>query len=807
MKHPQALPVDSLYTPCNPQQFTFTDTSKLAAIDVVIGQERALDSVHFGLRIRSDGYNVFALGPAGIGKLTAVRHMVTEQAKDKPIPPDWCYINNFQQPHKPNVLHLPAGQGVRLRQDMEQLVEELSSAIPAAFESEDYRTRIDELQQKLKEHQTEAIEALSKRAKAQHIALMHTPSGFAFAPTSTDEGVLRPDQFQKLSEAEQKRIENVVEELQRELQKILRQFPVWAKEIRDEIKDYNREIAQFAVSHLIDGLMEQYRDLPAVIAYLQAVQDDIIDNVDVFLPQQETALPMLSQAQHANQLQRYRVNVLVDNSSLNSAPVVFEDLPSHMNLVGRVEYQAQMGTLVTDFNLIKPGALHQANGGYLILDVRQVLLQPFAWDSLKRALLAREIRLDSLERTLGLTSTVSLEPEHIPLDIKVVLVGERLLYYLLSEHDPDFSDLFKVMADFEESMDRSPESNQLYARLFATLARKAELRPLDREAVARLIEHSARLAEDAEKVSTHLRSIADLLREANHWAEAADQPVIRRIDVQQAIDQQTYRAERVRERLYENIRRGILLIDTEGAKVGQINGLSVLQLGNFAFGQPTRITATTRLGDGKIIDIQRETELGGPIHSKGVLILSSFLASRYVPKQPFSMAASLVFEQSYGMVEGDSASLAELCALLSSLAELPIKQSLALTGSVNQHGQVQPIGGVNEKIEGFFAVCKAQGLNSEQGVLIPAANVKHLMLRHEVVQAAADGQFRIYAVETVDQALEILTQTPAGEPDEAGNFSPDSVNGRVQAKLLELSALRRSFANKEAQKSENKAND
>ena len=807
MKHLQALPVDSLYTPCDPEQFTFTNTTELEAIDVVIGQERALDSVHFGLRIRSNGYHVFALGPTGMGKLTAVRHIVTEQAEDQPIPPDWCYINNFQQPHKPKVLQLPAGQGVRLRQDMEQLVEELSSAIPAAFESEDYRTRIDELQQKLKEHQTEAIDALSKRAKAQHIALMHTPSGFAFAPTSTDEEVLRPDQFQKLSKAEQKRIENVVEELQRELQKILRQFPVWAKNIRDEIKDYNREIAQFAVSHLIDGLMEQYRDLPAVIAYLQVVQDDIIDNVDVFLPQPETALPMLSQAQHANQLQRYRVNVLVDNSSLNSAPVVFEDLPSHMNLVGRVEYQAQMGTLVTDFNLIKPGALHQANGGYLILDVRQVLLQPFAWDSLKRALLAREIRLDSLERTLGLTSTVSLEPEHIPLDIKVVLVGERLLYYLLSEHDPDFSDLFKVMADFEESMDRSPQSNQLYARLFATLARKAELHPLDREAVARLIEHSARLAEDAEKVSTHLRSIADVLHEANHWAEDADQQVIRRAAVQQAIDQQIYRAERVRERLYENIRRGILLIDTEGAKVGQINGLSVLQLGNFAFGQPTRITATTRLGDGKIIDIQRETELGGPIHSKGVLILSSFLASRYVPKQPLSMAASLVFEQSYGMVEGDSASLAELCALLSSLAELPIKQGLALTGSVNQHGQVQPIGGVNEKIEGFFTVCKAQGLNSEQGVLIPAANVKHLMLRHEVVQAAADGQFRVYAVETVDQALEILTQTTAGEPDEAGNFSPDSVNGRVQAKLLELSELRRSFANKETKKPEDKTDD
>jgi lon-related putative ATP-dependent protease len=474
--------------------------------------------------------------------------------------------------------------------------------------------------------------------------------------------------------------------------------------------------------------------------------------------------------------------------------VICEDLPSHGNLIGRVEYQAQMGTLVTDFSLIKAGALHRANGGYLILDARQVLLQPFAWDGLKRALQARAIRLDSLERSLSLISTVSLEPEHIPLDVKVVLVGERLLYYLLSEHDPDFADLFKVMADFDETMKRSPDACQLYARLFATLAREHQLRPLDRAAIARLIEHAARLAGDAEKTTTHLRSLTDLLREADYWAGAAGHATITRDDIQHTIGHQTYRVERVRERVYENIHRGTLLIDTAGERIGQINGLSVLQLGQFAFGQPTRITATTRLGEGKVIDIERETELGGPIHSKGVLILSSFLAARYAAEQPLSLAASLVFEQSYGMVEGDSASLAELCALLSALAGLPLRQSLAVTGSVNQLGRVQPIGGVNEKVEGFFDVCEACGLTGEQGVIIPAANVKHLMLRHDVVAAAGNGQFRIWAVSDVDQAVELLTGTYAGEADSNGNFPPDSVNGRVAARLTALSELRRRFA-------------
>jgi lon-related putative ATP-dependent protease len=474
--------------------------------------------------------------------------------------------------------------------------------------------------------------------------------------------------------------------------------------------------------------------------------------------------------------------------------VIYEDHPIYNNLVGRIEHLAQMGALLTDFTLIKSGALHRANGGYLILDARQLLLQPYAWDALKRVLRSRELRIESLGQALSLVSTVSLEPQPIPLDVKVVLVGERLLYYLLHRYDPDFGELFKVEADFSEGMDRTSENNLLYARLLATLIRREKLRSLDRGAVARVIEQSARAMGDAEKLSVHLLSIVDLLREADYWADVADNDAMTAADVQRAIDAQIHRADRLRERLQERIQRGTILIDTAGERVGQVNGLSVLQLGHFAFGRPNRITARVRLGKGEVVDIEREVELGGPIHSKGVLILSGFLSGRYVVDRPLSLSASLVFEQSYGGVEGDSASMAELCALLSALADVPIKQSWAMTGSVNQHGEAQPIGGVNEKIEGFFDVCQARGLPGEQGVIIPVSNVKDLMLRPDVVEAVRAGRFHVHAVQTVDRALELLTGMPAGERDEEGNFPEGSINQRVEARLIDLVEKQRMYA-------------
>jgi lon-related putative ATP-dependent protease len=491
---------------------------------------------------------------------------------------------------------------------------------------------------------------------------------------------------------------------------------------------------------------------------------------------------------------RYKVNVIVDHSESEGAPVIYEEHPTYNNLIGRIEHIAQMGALVTDFNLIRPGALHDANGGYLLIDARELLLQPYAWEGLKRVLRAQEVRTESLSQALSLVSTVSLEPDPIPLSVKVVLIGERLLYYLLNQYDPDFSELFKVEADFSDEMPRTGDNDQLYAQLIATIGRREDLRPFDRDAVARIIERSSRIAGDNRKLSTHLLSIADLLEEADYWAGDEDREVVTAENVQKAINKQIERADRLRERTQEQIERGMILIDTTGEKIGQVNGLSVIALGNYAFGRPNRITARTRLGKGNVVDIEREVELGGPIHSKGVLILSGFLSARYAAEYPLSLSASLVFEQSYAGVEGDSASLGELCTLLSALADIPIKQSLAVTGSVNQHGEVQPIGGANEKIEGFFDACRAKGLTGTQGVLIPEANVEHLMLRSDVVEAANEGQFHVYPVATVDEAIELLTSVPAGERDEAGHFPEGSVNYRVEERLIELAQKHRDFA-------------
>jgi len=795
----QPLKADQLRQTCDPSTFDFETTEELEDLSEIVGQDRAVGAVQFGIGIQREGYNLFALGPSGTGKRTTICQFLDQKAAGEPIPSDWCYVNNFENSHKPHALQLPSGKGSELREDMKQLIEELRVAIPATFESEDYQTRKQELEEELKEQQETAFNKIQEKAQEKDIALIRTPVGLAFAPVQDGE-VISPDEFQKLPEEKRDQVKEDVSKLQEQLQDTMRQAQQWEREARGKVKELDRQVAMFATGHRIDELRERYADLPPVVDYLDAVEKDVIENVDDFRKvesdEQQTALSMLGQrsGEMAPAFRRYQVNVLIDHSQSEGAPVIFEEHPTYNNLIGRVEHIAQMGTLVTDFNLIKSGALHRANGGYILIDARQLLLQPYAWDGLKRILRAREIRIESLSQTLSLVSTVSLEPEPIPLDVKVILIGERMLYYLLHQYDPDFSELFKVQVDFSERIPRTPEINRLYARRIATMARGEELRPFNREAVARIIDRSARLAGDAERLSSHSLSIADLLREADYWAGEAGNGAVTAGDVQRAIEAQIHRADRVRERVQEQIERETILIDTTGERVGQVNGLSVLALGNFAFGQPNRITARVRLGKGKVVDIEREVELGGPIHSKGVLILSSFLGARYAAEHPLSLSASLVFEQSYGGVEGDSASLAELCALLSALANKPIKQSLAVTGSVNQHGEVQPIGGVNEKIEGFFDVCKTRGLTGEQGVLIPVSNVKHLMLRQDVVEAVERGEFHVYTVQTVDQGVELLTGIPAGEQDEEGNFPEGSINQLVEARLIELAEKQRAFS-------------
>ena len=797
------LQAHQLYQCCDPQQFSFQTTAELEDLSEIIGQMRAMDAVRFSAGIRHEGYNLFVLGPSGVGKRSMVHQFLEKKAASEAEPEDWCYLNNFAQPHKPLALRLPSGRGALLRAAMEEQVDYLRKAIPLLFESEEYRSKADAIQQEFKKYQEQIINELGEEAVKQEIVLLRTPDGFAFAPTRNKE-VIPPAEYEKLPEQDKKRIETSIAWLQERLEKIMRQIPQWRRDRHEKLKQLNRETTLSAVGHLTDGMKEKFADLPEVLNYVARVQQDMVDNVDDFRKQEESqTFDGMTLVSHRN-FHRYQVNTLVGNGKKPGAPIISEDNPTYSNLVGRVEHVAQLGALVTDFTLIKPGALHLANGGYLLLDVRKVLMQPFAWEGLKRVLQAREIRIESLGQMYSLVSTVSLEPEPIPLNVKVILFGDRLFYYLLQQYDPEFAELFKVAADFEERIERNSDTHQLYARLIGTLARKEALLPFERGAVARVIEHGARLAEDSERLSTHMGCVADLLREADFWAREASRLTVEAADVQTAIDTRIRRQDRLRDRLYESILRDTLNIATEGAVTGQINGLSVIDLGNFAFAQPTRITATTRLGDGKLVNIEREVKLSGAIHSKGVLILTSYLAARYAKNQPLSLSASLVFEQCYGLVEGDSASLAELCALLSNLAEVPIKQSLAITGSVNQLGQAQAIGAVNEKIEGFYDICAARGLNGSQGVLIPASNVKHLMLRREVVAAAEAGRFHIYAVENVDAALSILTGMNAGESDEKGVYTEGSINRRVADRLQALVEIGKSFAPNADKKNQDK---
>ena len=801
------LPSNSLYRPCDITQFNFETTADLQDLTEAVGQDRALQALQFGMSIRKQGFNLFLLGPAGMGKYAVARTLLEKRAATETSPDEWCYVNHFDNPETPRALRLPPGRGVLLREDLEHLLENLRSAIPSVFESENYRARRHVIDQEVKEKQDKAFQEIQQEAEKKNIALVRTPISLVLAPIRKGE-VLGPEEFQKLPESEHQQIEAGMVQLQEKLQAGLRQMPKYEQEGREKIRELNKEVTIFAVGHLIDDLRKKYLDLPAVVSFLNDIQDDVIENVDEFLSPPENPLAALTgislpaATRGPGFFRRYQVNVLVDHSANHGAPVVYEDHPTYQNLLGQVEYMAHLGAVSTDFNLIRPGALHRANGGYLILDAYKLLLQPYAWEALKRSLRSSQIRIESLGQMLSLVSTVSLDPEPIPLNVKVVLVGERLLYYLLSMLDSEFNELFKVAADFEEQIDRSTNADLLYAQLIRTITKQEGLLPFDRGAVGRVIEQCSRLAGDSQKVLTHRRVLADLLCEAEYWARQSARSIVQADDVQRAIDSQIHRADRVRQRMLEQFVQGTILIDTQGEKVGQINGLSVIELGQFPFGHPTRITARIRLGKGEVIDIEREVELGGPIHSKGVLILSGFLGARYAPDHPLSLSASLVFEQSYGAVEGDSASSAELHALLSALSELPIRQSIAVTGSVNQYGQVQAIGGVNEKIEGFYDLCKSRDHLEGQGVIIPAANVRHLMLRRDVIDAVEHGRFRIYAVETIDEGIEILTGVPAGTRDASGKFPEGSVNHKVEARLIALAEKRQAAIQKMKSESE-----
>jgi predicted ATP-dependent protease len=790
------VPLDRLRRVCDPASLGFATTAELEDLDEIVGQDRAVDAVQFAVGTRNAGYNVFALGPEGVGRQTVLSASLTRRAAQDRVPDDWCYVFDFARPHRPQAIRLPAGRGRIFRDDMDRLCAELRPALVGAFESEGYRARREGFEKEIETRRDLALHELDQRAREQSVAVVRTPLGTGVVPFR-DGKPIETDAFRKLPETEQARLKQVVEAVQDELESTVHQTQRWEREQRERVKQLDRDTTRGAVDHLLVDLRARYADLPAVLEHLAAVEADIVDNAAEMIAaaaQSEAGqLSIRAITSEAASFGRYRVNLLVDHADTTGAPVVVEDNPSYGNLVGRIEHVAQLGALMTDFTLIKPGALHRANGGYIVLEARHVLGQPFAWDALKRVLRSHELRIEEIGQAYGLISTQSLEPEPIPLDVKVALVGDRPLYYLLSQLDPDFRELFKVQADFNEDTDRTPETDRLVARLLATLARRTGTRPLDAGAVARVIEYAARLAGDADKVSLRIGVLRDVVRETEECA-ADGQPALGADDVDRAIDGRERRAGRVRDLVQERIGRGTVHIDTQGSRVGQANGLTVAELGgDIAFGWPTRITARAGMGRGEVVDIEREVELGGPIHSKGVMILGGFLAGRYATAQPLTLRASLVFEQSYGQVEGDSASLAELCVLLSALSEVPLRQSLAVTGSIDQFGNVQAIGAVNEKIEGFFDVCAAAGLTGEQGVVIPRANTHHLMLRRDVVDAAAAGRFHVYAVNDIDEALELLAVLPAGRPRARGSYPPGTVNGKVARRLAAFATAARRF--------------
>jgi predicted ATP-dependent protease len=773
----------------------FKTTSELEPISGLIGQDRALRAIEFGARMKAHDYNIFVLGPPASGKRTAVKAFLETLSAQATAPPDWVYLNDFDNQNRPKALPLPPGRARALQQGMISAIDELRATLPALFEGDDYQARRRSIEEEYRAQQDGALESLNKKAQAQNITILRTPTGFAMAPMHEGR-VVKPEIFQQLPDEMRRGVEVKIETLQRELEQVLEAVPKSDKQRRAHLAGLHESMSQVATREALEELKSAFVDLPDVVAHLAATERDMVRNVALFLKGGDDDAALIKQPADTSRDPRYRrylVNVLVgsDGGAPRAVPTIEELNPTYGNLIGRIDHVAQMGTLMTDFLLIKAGSMHRANGGTLLIDARKMLLSPFTWEALKRTLKSREIRIEQPAETVGIMTTQTLDPEPIPLDVKVILFGDRELYYMLSQDDPDFLGLFKVQADFDDTIERSDDNDRAYARVIASIVATHKLKPVDADGVARLIEQGARMASDRERLSIEVGHLSDLVREADFWSEKAGHKITSRTDVAQAITEQVQRADRVRDYAQEAIERSIVMIDTAGSKVGQINGLAVRQIGNFAFGGPTRITARVRAGQGRVTDIEREANLGGPLHSKGVMILWGYLAGRFAQDVPLSLAASLVFEQSYGGVDGDSASSTELYALLSALADVPINQGFAVTGSVNQWGEVQAIGGVNEKIEGFFDVCKSRGLSSSHGVMIPAANVQHLMLREDVVEAVATGSFRIHAVATIDQGIEILTGVVAGErhaneDGESGEFPSGSINARVEARLRQF---------------------
>ncbi|MCB1957318.1 MAG: AAA family ATPase [Rhodocyclaceae bacterium] len=770
------LAPEQLWRRCDPETLGFADTRELEELPGGLGQQRAEEAMRFGLRLVQPGYNVFVLGEPGTGRHATVWRVLQALAADGPVPPDLCYVHNFGEPRHPKLLRLPAGVGGRLRGAMQAFVKALEQTLSAALAAEDHVDRVNRLREGNRQQEESALKALAEGARSAGLGLMRTTDGLVVAPQQDGEA-MPAEVYQALPEAERTRLEGAVRQWSESLEERVQGFPAARRTMIEALDRAVCEALKPALSQLLAGPRRQFAEQPAVCAFLDAVERDVLETRGVWLDADEDS--GVSEEEDEGLDSRYLVNLLVDNGDLHGAPLVEEDNPGFGNLIGRIEHTVRMGQMVTGAGLIRAGALHRAQGGYLVLDANRLLGQPYAWEGLKRALRSRELRLEPPAEAQDWSGTVTLEPEPVPSQLKVVLIGDREAYYLLENQDPDFQDLFKIAADFEDELFRDAAGEAGYSRLVATLGRQCGLRPFDAPAVAHLIERAARLAEDSHHLSLHTRSLADLMREADLVAADDRVAIVGLPQVRQALALRRARGDRYARKLREAMLDGTLVLPTAGEACGQVNALVVVDGAGESFGHAARVSAAAWAGEGDMVDIERETDLGGSIHSKGVMILSAFLASRYGRRRKLSLSASLTFEQSYHPVEGDSASLAELCALLSAIGQVPIRQCLAVTGAINQLGEVQAIGGVNEKIEGFFDLCEARGLAPGQGVVVPHANVRHLMLASRVLEAVREGRFQVHAVGHVDEAIALLTGLPSGRGDPRGVTAPGSVEDKI----------------------------
>ena len=779
------LSPDKLRLVCNPDELSFETTAEFGPQRNIIGQPRGTRAIQFGINIQSEGYNIYALGRTGTGRATAIEHFLQGLAQDRPTPDDWVYVHNFSTPHKPRAIEFPRGEGRVFQERMAKLLTCLREDLPKAYEEDTYQEAITQLNNVLEQKKNELLGSLQQKAGQQGFGLLKTPSGLMLAPVQ-DGQPLSPQMLQQMSTEQQQALEATQRALVTELQAIMEQIHELEEQTRDQMKEIDRTVAETAVQHNMQFLRETYVAQDEVLLYLNELHQDVIHQIDDFAPSADS--------NRVIDLRRYEVNLFIDRTNTNGAPVIVEQNPTFHNLIGRLEYEMMGGVVTTHFTNIKSGSLHQANGGYLIMNASDVLRDGRTWEALKRALKSKNVDLRQFATMDGSQVLAkSLDPEPIPLDVKIILMGSPGLYYYLYDNDEDFATLFKVRADFDSMMPRTGDNMQEYVRFVATMCHEEALTHFDKTAVAKIIEYGSWLVEDQAKLSAEFGRIADLIREASFWAGENGRRIVTAADVSQALAERTQRGNLMEMRLRERILENTIFIATDGAVVGQVNGLSVLDMGEYSFGQPGRITARSFMGDDGITHIERETQMSGPIHEKGVMTLRGYLGGKYAQKQPLTLSISLTFEQSYSMVDGDSASSTELYAILSALSRLPIKQGIAVTGSVNQYGEVQPIGGVNEKIEGFFRICEARGLTGEQGVLIPASNVHDLMLPEDVVTAVAQNQFHIWSIHKIDEGIELLTGVAAGAANTEGYYPEGTVHHLVQKRLLSIAQDLKAF--------------